>query len=337
MLIFLSTALLSFACTWLVLRYLEHRHIMDVPNKRSSHKTPVPKGAGLAVTTIVIVMIGFWLGTHLAIFAVPLLVVSWLDDLSPVPPIWRLAVQALMVAGGLGAIALSGDVFQGLLPKWLDMAIAGLIWLWFVNAFNFMDGIDAISAQQVTANAGGIVLLSFSPLLFNTFISAGSVGTLLPFALIMAGAAIGFWWWNNPPAKIFLGDVGSVPLGFLLGGLLLELAASGYWLAALILPMYYLLDAGLTLIYRLFRGERIWQAHRIHYYQLAAERWGSHGAVSWSIFAVNLVLIGLAVATYGAFPHGGYALGASVFLVLVLLVVFAGGLKGFLRLEKPKD
>jgi UDP-N-acetylmuramyl pentapeptide phosphotransferase/UDP-N-acetylglucosamine-1-phosphate transferase len=111
---------------------------------------------------------------------------------------------------------------------------------------------------------------------------------------------IGFAPFNKPVAKIFLGDVGSLPIGLLLGWLLLELAGSGHLAAALILPLYYLLDATITLMRRIGRGERFWQAHRGHFYQRATDNGFSVPTIIGHVVAVNLALIALAIVTITA-------------------------------------
>ena len=141
-------------------------------------------------------------------------------------------------------------------------------------------------------------------------------------AAIAAGAAIGFGIWNWHPAKIFLGDVGSVGLGFVLGWLLLSLAASGQWLPALILPLYYLSDATWTLLRRLLRGEKFWQAHRCHFYQFAVRQSGNHGLIALLVLCCNLVLITATV--WAALWDGGWlALVLASVAVLLLLYNFA--------------
>ncbi len=126
-----------------------------------------------------------------------------------------------------------------------------------------MDGIDGISSVETVSIGIGITILAGS-------LGWESLGQT--YSLVLAGAATGFLWWNWQPARVFLGDVGSVPLGFLLGWLLLNLAANGYWLQALILPLYYIADATLTLLERLIRRKKIWEAHRDHYYQQAVQK-----------------------------------------------------------------
>jgi UDP-N-acetylmuramyl pentapeptide phosphotransferase/UDP-N-acetylglucosamine-1-phosphate transferase len=139
----------------------------------------------------------------------------------------------------------------------------------------------------------------------------------------LTGAAIGFLVWNWSPAKIFLGDVGSVPLGYILGFLLLDLAVRGYWKIALILPLYFLADATITLVRRLLRGERFWQAHREHFYQQAVRRGLGHAAVAKRVIAADLVLIACGWAAENGWT--ATALAASAATVAILLMALARG------------
>jgi UDP-N-acetylmuramyl pentapeptide phosphotransferase/UDP-N-acetylglucosamine-1-phosphate transferase len=305
----------SLAATGVVLYFLRRHAILDHPNARSSHAAPVPRGGGLAVIAILVCAWAFVAPTAMQLeiwvvllAAALLAAVSWIDDLGSLSPVTRLLAQGAGVAPPLIWLADSGLVFQGLLPQPLDLAATALAWLWFINLFNFMDGIDAISAVEATSIGGGVALIA----------SLAPASGLDPaLGLTLAAAAIGFGVWNWPPAKIFLGDVGSVPLGFLLGWLLLKLAASGYWAPALILPLYYLADATITLARRAARGERIWQAHRQHYYQRAVQRGRSHGRVSTAIGVANLLLAALAVLSL---TQPWIALGLGALVTACLLV-----------------
>ena len=148
-------------------------------------------------------------------------------------------------------------------------------------------------------------------------------GYWLAFGLTTAAAALGFLRWNWHPARIFLGDVGSVPLGFLLGWLLLSLAASGHPVPALILPMYFLADATITLVRRAARGEKIWEAHREHFYQLAVQSGLRHDQVSGIIMIANIFLIALVFVAMLGSP--GPAVWAAVAAVMLLLFFLAKG------------
>ena len=297
-----------------LLPLLERRQVVDHPNERSSHKTAKPRGAGLVVLAvllpawaIVALLIpapalglaagpGFWV---LLAGAVALGAVSWLDDLRGLPPLPRFLAQVAAVAAVLWFWPAELLVFQGLLPAGLDRLAAGVLWLWFVNLYNFMDGIDGITAVETAALGLGLFLAA---------VAAGwSWGAaLLP--LLCAAAMAGFLPWNWEPSKIFLGDVGSVSLGYLLGWLLLLTAAQGQWAAALILPAYYLADATWTLGRRTLRGTRFWQPHREHLYQRAVRGGRSHAAVSGAILAGNLGLIAAAVLAAAGRPAWALAL-----------------------------
>ena len=287
--------LLSCTAVRLLIPVLERRQMLDHPVKRSSHKAPTPRGGGLAVSAVVL---SCWLvlqvvvplnGVSFLIFGAGILAaVSWMDDVRSRSAAMRLSVQAVAVCIGLVWLIGQGLVFQGLVPPWLDLFIASVIWLGFLNFFNFMDGIDGISAVQAGAISLGLCALAlFGPESVLTRDDAA-------YAIVVLAAVAGFAVWNWHPARVFLGDVGSIPLGFLLGGLLLALAARGYWGPALILPSYYLADAGITLVRRALRGEPVWKAHKQHFYQVAVQRGFSHAQVSLAILAANLVIVGAA-------------------------------------------
>jgi UDP-N-acetylmuramyl pentapeptide phosphotransferase/UDP-N-acetylglucosamine-1-phosphate transferase len=301
---------------------LRRAAVIDRPNERSSHAVPTPRAGGIAPVAAILLawltLVAFGFATPRLLYAlagaVLLAVVSLLDDLRGLSPAPRLFAQLAAVTCGMLAEIPNGLVFQGWLPPWLDIIAAVLAWLWFVNLFNFMDGIDGLAGSEAAAIAGGLVL-------FATVAAGGDPG-LAALAGAIALAAIGFLVWNWAPARVFLGDVGSVPLGFVLGFLLLDTAARGYWRLALTLPLYFLADATITLLRRLVRGERIWQAHRQHFYQQAVQRGLGHAAVTVRVIAADLLLIGCGwAAENGA---GSYALAVAVVLVLLLLASLAG-------------
>lgn len=304
----------TIAGTGLVLYFLRRHAILDHPNARSSHAVPVPRGGGIAV---VAVLIAAWIALTAPEFspefriilagAIGLAAVSWVDDLRSLPAGVRLLAQAAAVLPA--SIWLTGPVFQGWLPGPLDTAATVLLWLWFVNLFNFMDGIDGISGIEAGFVGGGAALIAWL---------APEAGLDPVYGLTLAAAALGFLAWNWPPARIFLGDVGSVPLGFLLGWLLLKLAESGLWAPAVILPLYYLADATITLLRRARRGERVWQAHREHFYQKAVQQGRSHATVSTGIGLANLLLAGLAVFAI----HWPWAALPGAFVVVAVLLIW---------------
>ncbi|MBH90078.1 MAG: glycosyl transferase [Magnetovibrio sp.] len=288
-LFFIFIATVTYIGTGALLPFLRSRAILDHPNERSSHKTPTPKGGGLSLMAVVLlawIMTGLYLECNalltwgLPCAALLLAGLSWVDDLRNLPPIFRFTAQVIAVSTVLLLRPTPDSFFQNLLPPALDTLLAGIIWVWFINLFNFMDGIDGITSVETIVIGVGVFLISDGPTAF--------------LGGILAAAATGFLKWNWNPAKVFLGDVGSIPLGFLLGWLLLNLAGNGNWAAAIILPAYYLTDATITLIGRAIKGEKLWQAHRQHFYQKAVQRGLSHEYVATMVAFLGAVLIMLA-------------------------------------------
>lgn len=273
------------------------RYALAKPNARSSHRVPTPQGGGIAVMAATLAASGFGLVTFGAPFTASLgtafaavIVMAGVgvaDDVRPLAVAPRLLLQALAVAAVIYALPDALRVVPAL-PFWIERALLFFGGLWFVNLVNFMDGIDWMTVVEVIPVAGALAVF-------------GGLGALSPdavaVALALGGAMIGFAYFNRPAAKLFLGDVGSLPIGLLLGWLLVRLAGAGHLTAALLLPLYYLADATLTLLRRLSRGERIWQAHRTHYYQRATDRGFTVSEIVGLVFIVNLVLAALALAT----------------------------------------
>jgi UDP-N-acetylmuramyl pentapeptide phosphotransferase/UDP-N-acetylglucosamine-1-phosphate transferase len=280
-----------------VLHPLLSRYALAKPNARSSHRTPTPQGGGIAVMAATIAATAFGLfclavspATPLvAVFgaAVVMACVGAADDMRPLGVVPRLALQALAVAAVI--FALPSDLhIVAFLPLWFERLLLIVGGLWFVNLVNFMDGIDWMTAAEIVPICAALVTLGC----LGGFSRDGIV-----VALSLGGAMIGFAYFNRPTARLFLGDVGSLPIGLITGWLLVLLAGSGHLTAALLLPLYYLADATLTLLRRLSNGERVWQGHRTHYYQRATDRGFSVTEIVVRVFAINLGLGALAVAT----------------------------------------
>jgi UDP-N-acetylmuramyl pentapeptide phosphotransferase/UDP-N-acetylglucosamine-1-phosphate transferase len=271
---FFLPLLASLGLTFLLLVMLRRIGLYDRPNERSLHATPTPRGGGLAPVAVLMA------GIAAAPAREGLPPAAWL------PPLAKLLPQ--LVAVGLGMVALSagGLTFQGWLPDVLDRPVAALLWLWFVNLYNFMDGSDGLAAGEATAIGLGLALVAL-------WLDGG--GPTASTGLVLAGAALGFLWWNRPPARLFLGDAGSLPLGYLVGWLLLDAAGRGHWAAALILPGYFLADASLTLALRAARGEKLVAAHAGHFYQQAVRNGLGHRGTLLTVTAGNLVLIAFAL------------------------------------------
>lgn len=280
-----------------LLRPLLQRYALARPNARSSHRTPTPQGGGIAVmaaTAITAVMAGLlatpYLGNEISIVlaaAFCLAAVGMIDDLRPVPVVPRLALQLAAIIFLFAALPSQIRILDMIpIPLERTLLIMGL--LWFVNLVNFMDGLDWMTVAEMLPMT--VTLAAFAYF--------GQVPSeVLPIALALAGALLGFAPFNRPVARLFLGDVGSLPIGLLIGWCLLELASRQHFAAALLLPLYYLADATITLFRRLANGERFWDAHRSHFYQRATDNGFSVKQVVADVFLLNVVLAGLAIAT----------------------------------------
>ncbi|HAX92299.1 MAG TPA: glycosyl transferase [Rhodospirillaceae bacterium] len=321
--------------TYTVRKKLLARAIMDIPNDRSMHKEPVPRGGGLAIMGVVAAGLLLFspvafdgtladpLNFHWAmprvsslilLLSICLLVsVSWLDDKRPLSPALRLAVHLLAAFVGSFALPDTFLLFGGLLPAALDRIAMVLGWAWFMNIYNFMDGIDGLTGVQTVAVVTGVAALFWG---LEIFQPSALHHDLLLCALV-AGATGGFLAFNWPPAKIFMGDVGSIPLGFLIGYLLLKLASLGFLAAAIILPLYYLADSAITMGRRALKREKIWQAHRQHFYQRATLGEGRPKPVVIKILIADFLLFGAALLSMTN-PWLGLGLGVMIVILLLL-------------------
>ena len=322
-------AAVSMSLIWLLLPWLI-RHLTARPNARSSHHHPTPQGGGLPVvvgtlaTAWAAVLLvttltsdQFFQFLTLTLAAAMLAVVGAIDDLRNLSAPSRLALQGIAVAAIIAALPRELQILPQL-PWWIERLCVFLGGLWFVNMVNFMDGIDWITVAEVVPVTTAIVLLGL-------YGAVQWLPSLVAAALL--GAILGFAPFNKPVARLFLGDVGSLPIGLLLGWLLLQVAASGYLVAALILPLYYVVDATITLTRRLAKGERFWEAHRSHFYQRATDNGFSVPAIVARVFLVNLALAALALATVAAHRAAVslFTLSASVAIVAWLLLTFTRG------------
>lgn len=305
------------------------RYALAKPNARSSHRTPTPQGGGIAVIAAMVAGIGVAFGLRsfgLALYsplpiiiaaAVVMACIGAIDDIRPLPAAPRLLLQAIIVAGVIYTLPDHLRIIPQL-PWYLERLLLVLGGLWFVNLVNFMDGIDWMTVAEVMPLTASLVVLGIAGAL-------PSYGTVV--ALALGGAVLGFAYFNRPVAKVFLGDVGSLPIGLLLGWLLLLLAAGGHLVAAIVMPLYYLADATVTLIWRLLRGEPFWKAHRTHFYQLATDRGFTVIDIVARVFLVNVCICALAVMTViiAGKVSEIIALLASAGLVAGLLFRFAHG------------
>ncbi len=281
----------------LVLRPIFMRHLLAHPNDRSSHKIATPQGAGLAVMATVLV------GTMLAPLlwgplpgppllavlttAVFLTLLGALDDAHALPVSWRLIGQTLAALALVFSLPQGFRLLPDLMPLVVERALLVFGIVWFVNAVNFLDGLDWMTVAQVVPMTLGIAALH----------ALGAVpATIGLLALALLGATLGFALFNKHPAKIFLGDAGSLPIGLILAFMLI-FVAQAHLAAALLLALYTLSDPTLTLFRRIAAGEQIASAHRTHFYQRAITQGLSVPQVTARVFLLGLALAGLAIAT----------------------------------------
>jgi UDP-N-acetylmuramyl pentapeptide phosphotransferase/UDP-N-acetylglucosamine-1-phosphate transferase len=313
--LFPLVAFLSLLATDWLSRRLRRSKLVATSNERSMHTRPTPTGGGMVIVFLTLATWGtfyYAFGTlHAPLIALGVLalaVLSFFDDRHTLPAKVRFIVQGVIVTAALLALPLDDRVFAGYLPLWADRLLAWLGWMWFINLYNFMDGIDGLAGSETVLVALGIALVGW---LIHLPLA------LIALAVALAAAASGFLWWNWQPARIFMGDTGSIPIGFLLGYMLIEIARSGYLAAALLLPLTFLADATLTLLRRLIRGEKVWQAHRSHFYQRAGLALKSHEAVVQRFVLANLALVACAWLSLER-PLTGLGLGLLAVAALLL-------------------
>ncbi|MCB1749146.1 MAG: glycosyltransferase family 4 protein [Gammaproteobacteria bacterium] len=286
---FLAAAALCALLMVPIVRGLRRQGVLDHPNARSLHAAPVPRGGGLAVVVTVMAAHAYGVAqggaggsgplAAWALIALACGALGWLDDFRPRPAGLRLVVQFV-----LAALFVTLVLPLPPLPPPLAVAAASALTVcvvWSVNLYNFMDGADGFAASQALLGVGGALLLP------GTALSA----PVLPVALALAGACAGFLRWNRPPARVFMGDVGSYFIGFELAAVaLLDIRAGGPACAWLILFLPFLVDATLTLLWRMWRGQRWWAAHRDHAYQrLVIDGW-SHARLLGALAVLNVGL-----------------------------------------------
>jgi UDP-N-acetylmuramyl pentapeptide phosphotransferase/UDP-N-acetylglucosamine-1-phosphate transferase len=312
----------------LLLRPWLARYALAHPNTRSSHQMPTPQGGGAAVV-IATLSVGWG-----AIMLVPglmqeqraellattagtmlLAAVGLLDDVRTLRARSRLVMQCIAIAAIIAVLPADWQILPHL-PRWAERGCLFVGGLWFVNLVNFMDGLDWMTVAEFVPALGAVTLIGLSG-------EIDLAATVLAAALL--GAILGFAPFNKPVARIFLGDVGSLPMGLLLGWLLLQLAEKGHLAAALILPLYYLADSSITLARRVAAGEEFWRAHRKHFYQRAIDRGLGVLQVVGRVFGANLALAALALSTVALPKLGWMALAAAGGIVTWLLASLARG------------
>ena len=293
----ISSGLIILLRPWLA------RHAVANPNARSSHQKPTPQGGGIGVVLAILAVswpaIVFSAGVSqneagqflaVTVATVLLAVIGAIDDVRSAPLGVRLIVQCVAVLAVITWLPESLRILPSF-PFWVERVGLFVAGVWFVNLVNFMDDIDWMTVAEFVPVTAAILLAGACG-------AIGLVPTLVAAALL--GAVVGFAPFNKPTAQIFLGDAGSLPLALLLGWLLLQLVERGHVAAALILPLYYLADATITLLYRMTRGDPFWSAHRMHFYQRAIYNSFTVSAIVARVFLLNVVLAALALFSVAA-------------------------------------
>ncbi|WP_095196500.1 glycosyltransferase family 4 protein [Pseudomonas sp. Irchel 3A7] len=327
----LLLAILAVSCglTLVLRRYALRKSLMDIPNERSSHTVPTPRGGGVAIVVSFALALPILInqGYTEAAAAYGLLgsglfvaVIGFADDHGHIAARWRLlghfiaAAWAIYFLSGLPAIEFFGSAFN---LGWFGHILAAIYIVWMLNLYNFMDGIDGLASVQAISVCLGMCLVYWF---------SGN-GELIWAPLILVAAVAGFLWWNFPPAKIFMGDAGS---GFL-GVVLATLSIVAAWVDPnllwcwLILLGVFIVDATWTLARRLLRGEKVYQAHRSHAYQNASRVYSSHKAVTLGVLALNAFWL-LPISMVVMF--GGLSGGVGLIVAYLPLIFLSWVLKG---------
>jgi Fuc2NAc and GlcNAc transferase len=334
--IFLWLLLVVFAASWaltLVLRrYALAKSLMDIPNERSSHSIPTPRGGGVAIVTTFLVALPLLTGLGLlsssalyGLLGAGLLVavIGFADDHGHIAARWRLlghfiaAAWALFWLGGLAPVTfLSVTVDLG----GLGNALALIYLVWMLNLYNFMDGIDGLASIEAICVCLGCCLV---------YGLTGHV-ELIWVALVLSAAVAGFLCWNFPPARIFMGDAGSGFLGIVLGFLAVDAGAVSSELlwSWLILLGVFIVDSTWTLVRRLLSGDKVYEAHRSHAYQYASRYYRSHKAVVLVVIGMNaLWLLPLAVAVGKGLVSGVVGLVIAYTPLILIACKFKAGVR----------
>lgn len=321
---------LSLVFTWYLRRYALAKNILDIPNSRSSHQAPTPRGGGVAFITVFLLALPFIAYFGFAVMPVSgalvgsglfIAALGFFDDKGHVAAHLRLlghfsaSIFVVYWLGGMPTVFFAGCTLSA--GFFLNLT-AVLYLVWLLNLYNFMDGIDGIAGiEAISVCFGGAFLYWLN----------GDYA-LMGVPLVLAAAVAGFLWWNFPLARIFMGDAGSGFLGLILGVFSIQAAIVNprfFW-SWLILLGVFIVDATITLLCRLCRGCKLYEAHRSHAYQHAVPYCGSHVGVTFSVFLVNVVwLFPMAVLVAKGYLSGSIGLLVAYLPLIILAIGFKAG------------
>ncbi len=325
-LLFILALISSSLLTRILIKKLSYLGVVDKPGDRRAHKKITPRGGGLSVVAVLIIgFIAFeYLSTNVFIESqkiIPIFsliaAISFLDDLKTIRVFFRLITHLICAGLSIYLFLYPRLLFHGLFPMGIDFILATICLVGFLNIYNFLDGIDGITAAESIHLS--ITLLILCYLRFNTIIN---VNFIIAIATITLACSIGFLIFNWHPAMIFLGDVGSISLGFLIGLCLLLISASTIelFIASGIASLYYIADGSLTIFIRLINKERIWQPHLKHFFQKAIKKGMTQKQVVHRIIICNSLLMVFSISSL-VYPVISSILAATI--VMVTLINFA--------------
>jgi len=322
----------SYLLTGLARKYALNKNLLDDPNQRSSHTLPTPRGGGVSIVFLFIIFVLWGYineeidgSSFLVLFGSSIIVagIGILDDHGHVSALWRLfvhfiaAISALYWLGGVPTLHIGMLLWH---PGLFGNFFIALLIVWSLNLYNFMDGIDGIAASE------GIFVFGSAAFVF--WLNGTISGFMLELMVVLVVAMIGFLAWNWPPAKIFMGDACSGFLGFIIVifALMTTGNGEGSYLSWLILYGVFVVDATVTLLRRVISGEKFYEAHRCHTYQILSRRWNSHQKVTLMVWCINILwLLPLALMSmFYPFFAITFVIIAFAPLVIVTLIVGAG-------------
>lgn len=325
----------SFLVTRMTIFLAVRQGLMDVPNARSSHETPTPRGGGLAIVMVFLLAVSIfyvqgsikdlyfnslvWGGMLIAL-------IGLIDDFSHISPLLRLFVHGLAVSIFL--------IFQPQLstieienfsvPSGIVYLVCAFVLVWLVNLYNFMDGIDGIAAIETITVLGGFGILMLSNPPEQMLATPESVSQMYLLILFLIFAVLGFLFWNWPPARVFMGDSGSGSLGFFVGAvtfLCISLKILTFWACSILLAIF-IVDATYTLLRRMLAGRKWYAAHRSHAYQRAALATGSHTRVTLAVLLINILWLLPLAWLAQRFQGVGYSFAIIAYMSILAVVIY---------------
>jgi Fuc2NAc and GlcNAc transferase len=323
----IAAGVVSLLVAWLIYRHASRLGVVQDPNERSSHTRPTPSGGGVGI------VLGGTLGAAAAVWSLPgyafvvavlaltMGAIGFIDDRRHIPASARLFVQTVLAGAMVWTLQPSSLVDAVGVPLPFELAVVAIVVaaVYWINSFNFMDGIDGLAGAQAIFMLGASIFL----VLHTT---SSGFSPLLIWVAAVAAATLGFLVLNWPPARIFMGDAGSTYLGFMIAFAALSTIAAG-WLDIfqwLILGALFLADATVTLIRRALRREPLMQAHRLHAYQHLSRRWHGHQPVTILYIGINVLWLLPWAWAAGNLPGFGLPAAAAAYLPVLLFVAWAG-------------